>query len=135
MKTYRKQQYIKGYGMIDILKNTLSNIPYKKIGHVLTPFAKKSIIALANSASQRVGHNIGEKVGDIVIKPRVDDKKLQEVREQTLKDLELLSDNNSKTTNKNKLLQELKLSNPPLEALYGSGIKKKVKGGMIKILK
>ena len=135
MKTYQKRKYIKGYGFVDLVKNVLTNIPFKS---TLTPFMKKSVTSLANSASQRIGHNIGERLGDTLIHQRTDDKKLQEVREQTLKDLELIPNNTKNNSkNKNKILEELKLSDPPLGALYsGSGLKKKkkIKGGAIKYL-
>jgi hypothetical protein len=134
MRTYRKKIYIKGYGFLDTIRNVLTNIPYKKIGATLVPLAKKATISLANSASERVGHNIGSRIGDTLIKPRTDPQALQQVREQTLKDLELVP-NNSK--NRNKVLEELKISEPPIGALYsGNGLKKKkkMKGGMIKYL-
>ena len=136
MKTYRKRKYISGFGFFDLIKNVATNIPYKQIGHTLVPYVKKGAISLANSASERIGHNIGEKVGDVLAHPRTDDKKLQEVREKTLKDLELLP-HNQKTKNRNKILQELKINDAPISALYGGSLKnkKKIKGGMIRILK
>jgi hypothetical protein len=134
MRTYRKRLYIKGYGFLDVIRNVVTNIPYKKLGTALLPGVKKAGVNLANAASERIGHNLGSKIGDKIVTPRTDPAAIQEVRAQTLKDLELTPHT---TQSRNKILQELKIvdNEPtvvPLGALYGTG--RKVKGGMIKYL-